>query len=128
MQFTSTTTSISIINQTSNLLTGFTLLCRKQDVPVSKTSPEPQSFSESCRSPDCSYKILALKGIKQLLRQMSAVNIGPSNLASIVVTQMTNTHPLLPSQMLCTYVFRVFFALSELCPWVNSTPLKLNFF
>lgn len=125
MQFTSTTTSISIINQTSNLLTGFTLLCRKQDVPVSKTLPEQQSFCESCRSPDCSYKILALKGIKQLLRQMSAVNIGPSNLASIVVTQMINTHPLLPSQRLCTYVFRVSFALSELCPLGQLHPTQI---
>lgn len=89
----------------------------KQNIPR-----EVLSFCKSCRSPDLA-KILALKCIKQLWRQMTAVNICPSNLARIV-TQVINTHHLLPSQRLCANVVSASFASSKLCPLGQPYPTQ----
>lgn len=120
MQFTSTTTSISIINQTSNPLTEFTLLCRKQDVPVSKIFPEKYCLFISHVGLLTSAKILALKCIKHLSRQMSAVNIPASNLASIL-TQMINTHHLPPSQSYALCIQRIV-CLKQIVPFRLAPP------
>lgn len=124
MPFTSTTTSISVINQTSNPLTEFTLLCRKQDVPASNIFREKYCLFVSHVGLLTSAKILALKCIKQLPRQTSAVNICVSNLASML-TRMIKTHHLVPPQRLCTYVCSTSFASSKLCPFGPLHPTQI---